>query len=287
MSKFQFSLSDLICEVRFVAYDNEGADPAPGTPAAPAAPAAPADPAAPAAPGTPAAPAAPEQFSDAQQEQVNKILAEDRRKHQAKVNELKSQLEVFGQSNTLSEQQKSELETTMADLQKQLMTSEQQAALQKQQMEEKYTVELDTARTERDQWKHQYESSTIGRALMDASIAGDAFNPAQIVALLKPNTKLVKNEETGVVETKIDFNDIHAETGEPVLTQLTPTQAITRMKELTDNYGNLFNSNVVKGVSGGSKGEGGSISNRKVDVKNMSPAEYAKMRKENPAALGL
>jgi hypothetical protein len=80
----------------------------------------------------------------------------------------------------------------------------------------------------------------------------------------------------------IEFNDIHVETGEPIVTQLSPLDAVKRMREIPEQYGNLFKANVVSGMGA----NGGQATSGKIDVRKLSPEQYKKLRKENPSALG-
>ena len=125
----------------------------------------------------------------------------------------------------------------------------------------------------------------LRRALTDFDVVlptlGDAFSNGQVVDLLRSNTKLVDDQPM------VDFPDIHVETGEAIVTQLSPEDAIKRMKELPDKYGNLFKANVINGVGGNASSGDVSRSGGKVDVKSLTPEQYAKLRQENPAALGL
>jgi hypothetical protein len=87
---------------------------------------------------------------------------------------------------------------------------------------------------------------------------------------------------------KVDFPDINEETGQAEITLRTPQEAVQRMKELPEQWGNLFRANVVSGIGSGAatggvtSGEGG-----RIDVAKLSPEQYRKLRKENPEALGL
>jgi hypothetical protein len=92
----------------------------------------------------------------------------------------------------------------------------------------------------------------------------------------------------GSLTPMIDFPDIDEKTGKEVISLRTPEQAVQRMKELPEHYGNLFRSNVVSGVGSGSAtggaqpGEGG-----RIDPTSLTPEQYRRLRKENPEALGL
>ena len=265
-----------------VSYD----EPAPAAPAGDAAPAAPAAPAADTSSvktnQPPATPAAPSNEGMLTQEQFNKALAEDRRKHTAKLTEVEQQLSNVLETAQLTAAEKQELANSRDQLKKQLMTKEQLAAEEKRKLENDYQQQLDDANKARDEIQSKYEDSTIKRSLQDAAIGADAFNPAQIVDLLRGNTKLVDDKPM------VTFNDTNAETGEPVELTLTPSDAVKRMSELKQTFGNLFKTNVIGGVGGGATVDGLPGSGE-VDVKSMSPQQYAKLREtpEGRRKLGL
>jgi hypothetical protein len=119
------------------------------------------------------------------------------------------------------------------------------------------------------------------------------YNPSQVWALLRLMTKMVektdeKGRGTGEFEPMIDFADVDLETGESVMTQRTPENAVKRMQELPDLYGNLFKSGVVSGI-GGNSATGGLApgANGQIDVRKLSPTQYREIREKNPELLGL
>ena len=209
------------------------------------------------------------------QEDVNKFLAEDRRKHAAKLSELETKLNSTMQTTQMTQQQRDELAASLEDVQKQLMTKEQVALQEKARIEKELGSKLKSESERASALEKKYTDATIRRAITDAAAANEAFSVEQIVALLHGKTKLVDDQPV------VGFNDIHAETGQPIVTQLSPTDAVKRMREMPEAYGNLFKSNVVIGV-GATNGQ----AQGKIDVRKLTPQQYAKLRKENPAALG-
>jgi len=129
-------------------------------------------------------------------------------------------------------------------------------------------------------WQSRYTDELIQRSLSDSATAADAFNPLQIVNLLKPQTEL--KEVEGELVPMVRFQDIDEKTKEPIETLRTPKEAVTRMQELPQLFGNLFKPNVVGGV-----GAGTGTAGKAIDFSNMTPEEYQKLRRENPSALGM
>jgi hypothetical protein len=211
------------------------------------------------------------------QEELNRTLAEDRRKHAAKLQALEAKLNETLESTKLTVQEREELQNSLEDMKKQFQTKEQIAAQEKKKLETQYQSELGQWKSRAEVAESKYTDSTIRRSLADAAVNGDAFSVEQIVTLLRPMAKL--NEDKVV----IDFNDRHVETGEAIVTQLSPIEAVKRMREIPEQFGNLFKSNVVSGMGAGS---GQQHQSGKVDVRKLTPEQYKKMRKENPSALG-
>jgi hypothetical protein len=90
---------------------------------------------------------------------------------------------------------------------------------------------------------------------------------------------------SGQYEVVVDLQDVNGETGLPQVTRRVPEDAVKRMKELKDIYGNLFKPNIVSGIGAGTA-QGGP-SNGRVDPTKISTAEYMRLRKTDPAALGI
>ena len=82
---------------------------------------------------------------------------------------------------------------------------------------------------------------------------------------------------TGKYKPVVEMPDVDATTGEQVVMTRTPEEAVKRMKELPEMYGNLFRSGVVSGI-GSSSATGGLASGAggKIDVKNLTPSSTRK-----------
>lgn len=271
----------------FVAlYDGDDGDPPTGDPPAGDPPAS--------DPNDPNQPVGGDPGARFNQDQVNKIvqdrLAKAQKKHQEASKKMETQLQQLLASQSLTDEERSNLETQLEDLRKQFRTKEEQAKIEKRELQTKYETDLDEAKKSATYWENQYKSSTIARALQDAAVQEDAFKPQQVVTLLREHTKLVEATDEngkglGKLIPMVDLPDVEAETQRPIVTQRTPEDAVKRLKELDPN---LFKANVVSGV-GGSSATGGATpgSDGKVDAKELTPEQYMKIRRENPSALGL
>lgn len=222
----------------------------------------------------------PGSFTPEQQERVNKILAKEKREHQAKFEKLEASLTQLADDKNLSEQDKERLAKDAEDLRKQLRTRETQAEVDRKNTEAKYKNELEETKAAAEKWENMFKQSTVQRELLDAAAKGDAYEPSQIVQLLQPQTEL--KEEEGRFKVMVNFQDIDEKTGDPIETLRTPTEAVARMKELKRSK-NLFVSGVVSGIGGDNvAGQSGEL-----DVANLTPEQYRKIRAEHPERLGL
>ena len=226
------------------------------------------------------------------QTDLNAFLAEDRRKHQEKYTKLEVSMKKMLEDTNLQKEQRAKIESELNDLQATHRTKDQQREYEVKQERDRFTTELDTAKEQAIQWETLYKSSVVDRSLQDAAIAQDAFNPMQIMGLLRPNTRMQEQVDDsgnplGLFSPVIDFPDVDETSGEQVTTLRTPEEAVQRMKELPQLFGNLFRSNVVSGIGSGSATGGVKSGEGRIDPTKLSPSDYRKLRKENPEALGL
>lgn len=208
------------------------------------------------------------------QEEVNAFLAEDKRKHQEKYQQLETSYQELLQNQTLSKEERDKLQARLEDVQKSLRTKEQQAEYERKKAEEKYKTELETEKERANHWENLFKQETVARSLQDAAGAADAFNPNQIVGLLKPFTEL--KDQDGQLIPMVDFPDVDEKTGEEIRTLRTPLEAVKRMRELPKMYGNLFKSNVVSGVGSGNAEV--STDADAIDYSSMDAETYRKHR---------
>jgi len=228
------------------------------------------------------------------QEEMNRILAEDKRKHQAQLQKMESQLTELAKSKTLTDQERATLKENLDAIAGQLRTKEQQAQLEKRQMEEAHATKMAEADQKAQVWESLYRDSTIARSLQDAAVKHEAFNTSQIVTQLKPWTRLIEimdektSKGTGKYQVVVEMPDVDPTTGQPVPFTGTPEDAVKRMKEMPEQWGNLFKSGVVSGI-GSSSATGGLIPGQggKIDVRKLTPQQYREIRSKNPELLGL
>ena len=228
------------------------------------------------------------------QDDLNRVLAEDRRKHQTQLKEQAEKLETVLKNSQLTEQDRKVLQENLEAVKGQLRSAEAAAAKEKQELEQAFQGKLVDAEKKSQIWEVLYRESMIQRSLQDAAVKNDAWQPGQIVTLMKPMTKLVAcvdpttNRPNGQYEVQIEMLDTDPKTGQQVMMNRTPEAAVARMKELPEQFGNLFKSGVVSGI-GSSSATGGLMPGQggKIDVRKLTPAQYREIRAKNPELLGL
>lgn len=227
------------------------------------------------------------------QDDVNRFLAEDRRKHQTLLAQAEAKLQEALNDKTMGEAARKALEENLAAIQGQLRTKEQQLALEKKQLEEAHANRVAELEKKAQLWEVMFRDSTIERALQDAAVKNDAFNADQIVVQLRAHTKLLEvvdektGKPTGKYRPMVEMNDVDPKTGEPVVMVRTPDEAVKRMKEMPEVWGNLFKSGVVSGIGSGTATGSQMSGGGRVDVRKLTPQQYRELREKNPEALGL
>ena len=241
----------------------------------------------------------PEGFTPDQQKKFNDAIAAERRKQETKYRkELEkteaTYKELLANSKSLTEKERQTLQDNLETIQGQLRSKEQQAAQEKKELEAAYQGKLTAAEQRAVAAEQRWRDSTIMRALQDAAVENEAYNTRQVMTLLKDWTKLVESGGREDWQRQRDnsmswwsFPDNDATTGQAIMTTKTPSEAVKRMTEIAE-YQNLFRKNVVSGV-GGNSAIGGLTpgSNGRIDVRNLTPDQYQKIRAENPELLGL
>ena len=219
------------------------------------------------------------------QEKLNSMMAENRRTVTKQNEKLLGELNVLKEQATMTSQEREDLEGRLEKLQEQSMTQEEIVKRNSKKAQVTHAKELEKLTKERDSWQNNYSTERINRAILDAATVAKVEVPEQILDILVPKTYLgeVLNEAgqpTGDYEPLVKFVDVDDD-GKPTMLTLKPEDALKRMKELPERFGNLF-TNPGTGGFGSTNGPGIS-GGRNVTVDSLKdPAAYMKWRKENP-----
>lgn len=187
---------------------------------------------------------------------------------------LQTELEAMRTQTSMTEKEREDAHKRIEDLQNQLLTREQLTKKEAEKRDKEFKSQVETLTSERDQWKNRYVNDTIVRSLSEAAVEHDAYNPAQIVDILRGRT--IVDETDGKIAIKVKLEDVN-DKGETVMLDLDPKQAVKQLSE-KESFLNLFKS----GVKGGLGGRG-SNNNQEMDIARLArenPEEYRKLRTE-------
>jgi uncharacterized protein (DUF3084 family) len=220
------------------------------------------------------------------QAELNKMMAENRRSLTNQNQELVKQLETLRQNSQLTQEERDTLQVQITQLEEQYLSKEEIAKRESSKAQKAYEEKLSQAEGSVNQWRQRYADSTIHRAWQDAAISGKALKPAipQISEMFRHRTELVERivdgKPSGEYDAIVKFPDVNEE-GNEVTLDMTPAEAVKRMKELPEKYGYLF--------EGAAKGGAGLLNNadgtsRQPAFQELmdNPVKYAAWRKENP-----
>lgn len=211
------------------------------------------------------------------QDEVNAIVAKERRDNEAKTAAHIKELEVLKKSQSMSDKDKKDLQSRIDEMQNSLLTKEQLAQKERERLENVHKQTLQGVSAERDLWQGRFHKSTINTSIIGEAVRAEAFDPEGLISLLGPNTRLVEELDSEGRGTdnfipKVKFTDTDAE-GKPVPLDLTIPEAVKRMKEIP-RYGYLFKSTATGGLGVIPVPQTGG----KPDVSKMTPAQYREYR---------
>jgi len=211
----------------------------------------------------------PDTFTKEQLEEQVALVKKEARAQQQK---LLDELNVLKTKATMTSDERKELDKRIEDLQNQLMTKEEIAKREQDKLRKESEENIKKLTDEAGIWRNRYIDSTITRSIIDASVTNEAFNPEQLVALLRPSTSMREDkDEAGNVSytPRVKFSDTD-DKGKPITLDLSVEETVKRMKEIT-KYQNLF-----KGTGASGTGQTGNVDGSGIDL--------VKLAKTDPAA---
>ena len=218
------------------------------------------------------------------QDQVNTMMAEEKRKTTDRHKKLISDLDEAKKGASVTAEDRAALEQRIEDLQNANLTSEEKQKRAADRTKKEYDGKVDVLTEDRNLWQTKHAELMIDTAITKSASMEKAFYTEQISAILVPKTRLFESldgegKPSGNFEPKVSFPDTDKE-DKPIVLELSVPEAVKRMKELPQ-YGNLFEGDKRSGIGGqGSSSGGGKIDLAKLAREDM--AGYRKLRKEQP-----
>lgn len=225
-------------------------------------------------------------LDSATQEYVNSLLAKERRELTAKAekknNELIAQLETQRNNAATTESERATLAERIDSLKAEFASKEQLAAQSNEKRIKDLEGQLKGKDAETATWRSRFTETLVENSLTDAAVKGKAYNPNQVVIILKPYTKVEEvlgddNKPTGKYQAKVKL-PAKDKDGKPTVLELGPTEAVKQLAEMPEEYGNLFISGAAGGLGGGSLGRGGSGGAK--DMATLPTDQYVEERRK-------
>lgn len=176
------------------------------------------------------------------QEQLNEFLAKEKRKHQEGMKKLEAELKAFKEAGV----DVGSLQAKVDELNNALLTKEELAKKQAEELQSKFQTELQTEKSQREHWEKQYQNMLFQTEVSRAAAEHDAWDSEQLATLLAPKVKVAPDlDEKG--KPKGGFKILAQVTTDDGKTiDLPLTEAVGRMRQ-DKRYANQFK---VKGSPG-------------------------------------
>ena len=217
------------------------------------------------------------------QKDLDAHIAKRLKKERTDKEKLISELNTLKQSSSLTAQERETLASRVEELENSVLSEQEKAVKQRQQVEQKYTTTVKTLEGERDTWRSRFENSTIERALTDAAVEHEAENPAQIRMMLRGLAKLTEvtgedGKPTGNFTPTVKITG-YAEDGKTLQELDLPiSEAIAKLRK-DGIHANLFKHKGTPGTGTlptGGTGKSGSSDDMPTPGNFKSQAEFSK-----------
>lgn len=227
-----------------------------------------------------------------QQAAIDAIVAKRTEKARKTARENFQKYEEMAEKARLTEDQRVEYEAEAERLRRQTLTAEEITKREAKKAKDAYESRVTNAEKAAQTWEQRFKALKVNNEIQ-TSAAEHGVLPTSIpfvAAFLGNNIKLepVKSDTGEIIDftTIVNFTDPQGADGKPVEVQLPVSDTLKRMKELPDLFGNFFQapSSGGTGTNGGRPNPAGGKQGYRP---GMSQEEYMRLRKENPAALGL
>lgn len=182
------------------------------------------------------------------------------------------ELETYKQKLDKESKERKAVEDQIQIIRTRHKTAEDLAKEEQGRIKKTYEEQISAIDAEKNTWKTRFETSQIETSIVSAASTNKAVNPKQLLAILKPVTKLVPviddtGKETGQFQTltRITSGDKELE--------LPTDQAIAKLRE-DKSFFNLFGDTMKSGF-------GGEPNAKSVDIVELAkdPAAYRAARK--------
>ena len=213
---------------------------------------------------------------------LDRLMAEHRKKLQSENKDLVDQLTKLRENVNLTAQEKEALETRINSLSQQHLTDTQKLQAELDTTKKKLSSENEGLKVAGQKWQGLFNNLLVTNAILQGASEHKAVNAAQLAAMLSPSAKVVevldeKGQPTGEYAAKLPIKTVDPKTKAEVVIDLPIVEAIGKMRE-DENNANLF---IIDGSPGfGGNGNVKAGSEKGSFRKDMTPEQYREYRKK-------
>ncbi len=218
------------------------------------------------------------------QDEVNRLMAENKKNLQRQNQEMATQLETLKQNANLTKEERDELATRIDTLQQQYLSKEELARQAQEKKESKYKQELESATTQAKSWQERHNDLFKSQVITQAAADNGAFSTKQMLEYFSPRGEIVPQmgedgKPTGQLLVVVPI-DVEKD-GKVERVKLPVPDAVKTMKTMPQLYGNFFKGEGSAGLGLQSGNTGQHANGGKIEFSpTMSEADYAKWRKQ-------
>lgn len=190
-------------------------------------------------------------------------MARMRKNHEAELRKSADRERKLSEDARLTQEERDAATRRADELESQFKTEKQLADERAQKLINDHKKLTETLSKERDEARRAHSDLMIDVELGRESALAEELIPGQLSKFLRPDTELADElgedaKPTGRRVVRVSFDDVDKD-GKPVKLKLPVKDALKRMKELPDRFGNFFKGIGAGGVGGGNgSGAGGS-----------------------------
>lgn len=228
----------------------------------------------------------PEQKPDPSKKFTDNDMKNMRVKHEAELKKATDRERQLQNDQRLTQEERDEAKKRADELETKWMTDKQLADQQLARASKDAKEKEETLTKERDTYKLSYHGLLIENELGTEAALAEELIPGQLKKILKPDAILVDelivegDKTTKKQVVRINFEDIDKD-NKPIKLQLSVKDALKRMKELPERFGNFF-----KGIGTGGVGSGNGKGNGPAGEMPTDTEAYVTQRNKNRPAFG-
>lgn len=217
------------------------------------------------------------------QDEVNALMAENKKNLQRSNQEMATQLETLKQNANLTKEERDELATRIDTLQQQYLSKDELARQAQEKKDKKYKEDLESATGQAKSWQERHNDLFKSQVITQAAAENNAFSTQQFLEYFGPRGEIVPQlDETGkptgnlLVVVPIDIE----KDGKVERVKLPVPDAVKTMKTMPNRYGNFFKGDGTPGLGLQSGNTTQPVGGKIEFAPNMSDADYLKWRKQ-------